>query len=151
LYSAEGTRVYIARCQQCHDQNRDAHAPLPEALATRPWEDILKALETGVMRAQGAQLTPEERRAVARYLGKAGTSGVVFSPSVDGHIRAFRMSTGEVVWDFDAVRDYTTVNGVLGRGGSFSSTGAVVVDGMLYVNSGYSSMAGNVLLAFSVK
>ena len=69
----EGTRVYIAHCQQCHDQNSDAHAPLKEALANRPWEQIVKALETGAMRAQGAQLSPEERRAVARYLGKAGT------------------------------------------------------------------------------
>src|SRR5712671_795196 len=68
----EGTRVYIAHCQQCHDQNSDAHAPLPEALATRPWEAILTSLENGAMRVQGAQLTPEERRAVARYLGKAG-------------------------------------------------------------------------------
>ena len=73
-WAQEGTRVYIAHCQQCHDQNSAAHAPLPEALATKPWEDILKALETGAMRAQGAQLTPEERRAVSRYLGKAGPS-----------------------------------------------------------------------------
>ncbi len=70
----EGTRVYIANCQKCHDQNSDAHAPLPEALASRPWEAILKSLETGAMRVQGAQLSPEDRRAVARYLGKAGPS-----------------------------------------------------------------------------
>ena len=30
-------------------------------------------------------------------------------------------------------------------------SGPTVVDGMLYVNSGYSSMPGNVLLAFSTK
>ncbi|HLX44537.1 MAG TPA: hypothetical protein VKR43_13925, partial [Bryobacteraceae bacterium] len=54
-FGQEGTRVYIAHCQQCHDQNSDAHAPLVEALNTKPWEDILKALETGSMRAQGAQ------------------------------------------------------------------------------------------------
>ncbi|MGA2116474.1 MAG: PQQ-binding-like beta-propeller repeat protein [Bryobacteraceae bacterium] len=77
--------------------------------------------------------------------------GVVFSPSMDGHIRAYRIKNGEIVWDYDAVRDYTTVNGIPGRGGSFSATGPVVVDGLLYVNSGYSSMPGNVLLAFSVK
>jgi polyvinyl alcohol dehydrogenase (cytochrome) len=73
-FGQEGTRVYIAHCQQCHDQNSDAHAPLAEALASRPWESILKTLETGSMRAQGATLTPEERKAVARYLGKAGPS-----------------------------------------------------------------------------
>jgi polyvinyl alcohol dehydrogenase (cytochrome) len=81
----EGTRVYIAHCQQCHDQNSDAHAPLREALATKPWEQVLKALETGSMRAQGAQLTPEDRRAVARYLGKAGPA--VF-PAMTGHCAA---------------------------------------------------------------
>src|ERR1700680_4386066 len=81
----EGTKVYIAHCQQCHDQNSDAHAPLREALATRPWEQILKALETGSMRAQGAQLKPEDRRAVARYLGKAGPA--VFPP-MTGHCAA---------------------------------------------------------------
>src|SRR5580693_10557278 len=81
----EGTRVYIAHCQQCHDQNNDSHAPLREALATRPWEQIVKALETGSMRAQGAQLTPEDRRAVARYLGKAGPSVL---PPMTGHCAA---------------------------------------------------------------
>jgi polyvinyl alcohol dehydrogenase (cytochrome) len=77
--------------------------------------------------------------------------GVVFSPSMDGHIRAFQVKTGAIVWDFDAVRDYTTVNGIPARGGSFSATGATIVDGILYINSGYSSMPGNVLLAFSAK
>ena len=70
---------------------------------------------------------------------------------MDGHIRAFQVKTGAIVWDFDAVRDYTTVNGIPARGGSFSATGATIVDGMLYINSGYSSMPGNVLLAFSAK
>lgn len=77
--------------------------------------------------------------------------GVVFSPSMDGHIRAYELKTGQIVWDYDAVREYTTVNGIPGRGGSFAATGATVVDGMVYVNSGYSSMPGNVLLAFSAK
>jgi polyvinyl alcohol dehydrogenase (cytochrome) len=78
-------------------------------------------------------------------------AGAVISPSMDGHIRAFQNKTGEVILDFDAVRDFPTVNGIPGKGGSFSSTGAVVADGYLYVNSGYSSMPGNVLLAFSTK
>jgi polyvinyl alcohol dehydrogenase (cytochrome) len=77
--------------------------------------------------------------------------GVVFVPSMDGHMRAFDSRTGKVVWDFDAVRDFQTVNGIPAKGGSFASTGPVVVDGMVYVNSGYSSMPGNALLAFSAK
>lgn len=77
--------------------------------------------------------------------------GAVFSPSMDGHIRAYETKSGRIVWDFDALRDFETVNGIAAKGGSFSSTGATVVDGMMYINSGYSSMPGNVLLAFGVK
>jgi polyvinyl alcohol dehydrogenase (cytochrome) len=48
------------------------------------------------------------------------------------------------------VREYETVNGVHGSGGSLNGPGAVVVGGRLFVNSGYgrAGMAGNVLLAF---
>jgi polyvinyl alcohol dehydrogenase (cytochrome) len=78
--------------------------------------------------------------------------GVVFSGSVDGHLRAFATEDGRVVWDFDTARDYKTANGVPGKGGSLDGAGPVVVGGMLFVNSGYArngGMAGNVLLAFA--
>jgi polyvinyl alcohol dehydrogenase (cytochrome) len=78
---------------------------------------------------------------------------VVFSGSSDGHLRAYAARDGKVIWDFDTVRDYQTANGVEARGGSLDGPGAVVVDGMVYVNSGYGAMGGipgNVLLAFSV-
>jgi polyvinyl alcohol dehydrogenase (cytochrome) len=77
--------------------------------------------------------------------------GVVFSGSVDGHLRAFATEDGRVLWDFDTVRDYETVNGVRGKGGSLDGAGPVVVGGLLFVNSGYArngGIAGNVLLAF---
>ena len=79
--------------------------------------------------------------------------GVVFSGSLDGHLRAYSAEEGKVIWDFDTVREYQTVNGVRATGGSLNGPGAVVVDGMLIVNSGYArlgSIPGNVLLAFSV-
>jgi polyvinyl alcohol dehydrogenase (cytochrome) len=79
--------------------------------------------------------------------------GVVLSGSVDGHMRAYAAEDGRILWDFDTARDFETVNGVSGHGGSIDGAGAVVVDGMVYVNSGYSrqsGMAGNVLLAFEV-
>jgi polyvinyl alcohol dehydrogenase (cytochrome) len=72
-YAQEGTRVFISKCQQCHSPNSDSHAPSVQALATMPWQDIVKALETGPMKAQGSSLTPDERRAVARYLGSVDT------------------------------------------------------------------------------
>lgn len=77
--------------------------------------------------------------------------GVVFSGSVDGHLRAYLIKTGAIVWDFNTTRDYETVNGVPGKGGSLDSAGPVIVDGMVFANSGYGmwqGLPGNVLLAF---
>jgi polyvinyl alcohol dehydrogenase (cytochrome) len=79
--------------------------------------------------------------------------GVVFSGGVDGHLRAYSAKDGRIIWDIDTEREYKTVNGVKANGGSLDESGAVIVGGMLYVNSGYffqGSAAGNVLLAFSV-
>ena len=78
---------------------------------------------------------------------------VVFSGSIDGHIRAFAAANGERLWDFDTAREYATVNGVPARGGSLDGAGAVIAGGMVFVNSGYprfGGMPGNVLLAFAL-
>ncbi|HET9217236.1 MAG TPA: PQQ-binding-like beta-propeller repeat protein [Terriglobia bacterium] len=79
--------------------------------------------------------------------------GVVFSGSVDGHLRAYSTSTGEVLWDVDTAREFETVNGKPARGGSIDVAGPAIVNGMVFVNSGYGQwggMPGNVLLVFSV-
>jgi len=79
--------------------------------------------------------------------------GVVFSGSVDGHLRAFSASTGEILWDTDTEREFQTVNGKPAHGGSLDAAGPAVVNGMVFVNSGYGQWGGrpgNVLLAFSV-
>jgi polyvinyl alcohol dehydrogenase (cytochrome) len=79
--------------------------------------------------------------------------GVIFSGGLDGHLRAYSAEDGHILWDTDTAMDFKTVNGVKAHGGSLDGPGAVVVGGMLYVNSGYSflgSAPGNVLLAFSI-
>jgi len=79
--------------------------------------------------------------------------GIVFSGSLDGHLRAYSAEEGKVIWDFDTVREYETVNGLRANGGSLNGPGAVLAGGMLFVNSGYArlgSIPGNVLLAFSI-
>jgi len=79
--------------------------------------------------------------------------GVVFSGSVDGHLRAYAAGTGEVLWDVDTAQEFETVNGKPARGGAMDVAGAAVVNGMVFVNSGYSQWGGkpgNVLLVFSV-
>jgi polyvinyl alcohol dehydrogenase (cytochrome) len=78
--------------------------------------------------------------------------GVVFAGSMDGHLRAHDTRDGRVLWDFDTVRDFSTVNGVQGKGGAIDGPGAIVANGMVLVNSGYTrqgGIAGNVLLAFT--
>jgi polyvinyl alcohol dehydrogenase (cytochrome) len=79
--------------------------------------------------------------------------GVVFSGSLDGHLRGYATQDGAIIWDFDTAKSYDTVNGAAASGGSLDTAGPTVADGMLYVNSGYGRFwghRGNVLLAFSV-
>jgi polyvinyl alcohol dehydrogenase (cytochrome) len=78
--------------------------------------------------------------------------GAVFSGSMDGHLRAYAAADGKLLWDFDTLRDFDTVNGVKAKGGSLNATGPTIYGGMLFVNSGYGAlggMPGNVLLAFA--
>ena len=81
--------------------------------------------------------------------------GVVFSGSFDGAMRAFSSKDGAIVWEFDTNREFDTVNGVKAKGASIGgNAGPVVVDGMVYVSSGYDGPGGrpgNVLLAFGVE
>jgi polyvinyl alcohol dehydrogenase (cytochrome) len=80
--------------------------------------------------------------------------GAVFSGSMDGHIRAFSTVDGKLLWDFDTEKDFSTVNGISAHGGSLDGAGPVIVDGMVYLNSGYPRFGGaigNVLLAFSAE
>jgi len=80
--------------------------------------------------------------------------GVIFSTSTDGHIRAHSVEDGQLLWEFDTMRDFDSVNGVKSRGGSIDGPGPVVVDGMVFITSGYprnSGVPGNVLLAFGAE
>jgi len=83
--------------------------------------------------------------------------GAVLSGALDGHMRVYSSQDGRVIWDFDTAREFPTVNGKPAHGGShggsIDATGAAIVGGMVFVNSGYNQfggMPGNVLLAFSV-
>jgi polyvinyl alcohol dehydrogenase (cytochrome) len=78
--------------------------------------------------------------------------GVVFSGARDGVLRAYSTTDGSVLWQYDTMRRFETVNEVEGRGGSIDGPGPVAAGGMLFVNSGYAywgGAPGNVLLAFS--
>jgi polyvinyl alcohol dehydrogenase (cytochrome) len=79
--------------------------------------------------------------------------GVVFSGSLDGHLRGYSVKDGSIVWDFDTGVEFPTVNGVKAKGGSIDAAGPTVAGGMLFINSGYGrfvGQGGNVLLALTV-
>jgi polyvinyl alcohol dehydrogenase (cytochrome) len=77
--------------------------------------------------------------------------GVVFSGSMDGHLRAYSAKDGKILWDFDSRPEFKTVNGIAAHGGSMSGSGPTVSGNMVYVTSGFTvtaGMPGNLLLAF---
>ncbi|GAA3884534.1 PQQ-binding-like beta-propeller repeat protein [Saccharothrix violaceirubra] len=82
--------------------------------------------------------------------------GLVFEGSNDGKFRAYSARDGRVLWTFDTLRDFAGVDGRTGRGGAIAGGGggAVVANGMVYAQSGYSpeypSPHGTVLLAFGL-
>jgi polyvinyl alcohol dehydrogenase (cytochrome) len=82
-----------------------------------------------------------------------GIPGAVFSGALDGHLRAYSTADGRILWDYDTVRDFETVNGLKGRGGALDVGGPVVAGGMLFATSGSAQrngLPGNVLLGFAV-
>lgn len=79
--------------------------------------------------------------------------GVLFSGSMDGHMRAYDPASGKVIWDIDTKREFETVNNVPARGGSIKGAGVTVVNGWVYFGSGYGlwGLPGNVFLAYGPK
>jgi polyvinyl alcohol dehydrogenase (cytochrome) len=76
--------------------------------------------------ASRARCSPAQSAAIT------ATPNAVFSGSVDGRIRAYSPKDGKVLWEYDTVREFETVNGVKAKGGSTDGPDPVVVNGMLY-------------------
>ena len=70
-----GAKVYHSTCAACHE-GQVPKAPHKMFLQMMPPENILAALTTGLMKAQGAALTPKARQEVAEYLGGAPLGAV---------------------------------------------------------------------------
>ena len=141
--AADDERVYFAVSDITHPDPGGLHAV---ALGTgqRVWMTPPPPLACqagrGCSAAQSAALT--------------AIPGAVFSGSVDGALRVYSAATGTVLWQFDANRSFTTVNGVVANGASMLGPGPAVAGGMVFVNSGYGAFqgrAGNVLLAFGIE
>jgi polyvinyl alcohol dehydrogenase (cytochrome) len=93
----------------------------------------------------------------SRNIGHDGpltvTGDLVLSGGWDGLFRILSAATGELLWQFDTVRAFETVNGVDAKGGSMGAAGPVVSGKRLFVPTGYvgvkNGMQGNALLMFS--
>ena len=77
---------------------------------------------------------------------------MVFEGAADGTLYAVSAADGKKLWEFNTAQAFEAVNKVPAHGGAISVSGAVVVDGMVFIGSGYAvnsgASAGNVLLAF---
>ncbi|WP_460960561.1 outer membrane protein assembly factor BamB family protein [Spirosoma litoris] len=66
--AAEGQKLYMATCNNCHKAEAGVGAPGYFVLAQMPPRAILAALETGKMREQAKNLTTDQRKAIAQWL-----------------------------------------------------------------------------------
>lgn len=81
------------------------------------------------------------------------TDELVFVGGLDGVLRVHASRSGELLWSYDTIRVYDTVNGVAAKGGSIDSAGPVLIDGKLILNSGYDKfreIPGNALIVFEL-
>jgi polyvinyl alcohol dehydrogenase (cytochrome) len=121
-------------------------------------------LRTGAVAA--VQLATGEKRWVIPVEAPSGSGprgetaaltaipGAIFSGSWEGVVRAFSSDDGHLLWEYNTMHEFQTVNGVKAKGGSMAAPGPTVVDGMVFVGSGYTfttGIPGNVLLAFSAQ
>ena len=75
----------------------------------------------------------------------------VVQGSLDGMLRIFAADSGRLLFEYDTLRDFATVNGVAAHGGAIDNASVLAAGATLYVNSGYGLFGqpeGNVLLAF---
>lgn len=142
--AADEKNVYIPVSDNAHEQAGGLHA-IDLLTGERRW------VAPPPSRFCGART---DDCSAAQVSAIAVIPGVIFSGSNDGGIRAYSTDNGSIIWQFDTNRQFATVNGIAANGGSLMAAGPTVVDGMLFVNSGYStngSRPGNVLLAFGIR
>lgn len=149
--ATDGKVIYMANADSLGGANRS-----PGIYAMNPadgkviWSTPAPTVPCGWERGQGSSCVNANSAAPALI------PGAVIAGTVDGHLRAYNPTTGEIFWTFNtAGQTYQTINGTPNqRGGNIDAGGAVVAEGMVFTMAGYiANMGGvpnNVLLAFSV-
>jgi len=108
-----------------------------------------------------ADCTDARKKFVPRCGSLYGLSGAptvigdhIITGGLDGRVYMLEKKTGKLVWTFDTAREFTSVNGVKGNGGSFDNASIVAANGLVLMNSGYGLFgqgAGNVMIALKPK
>ncbi len=156
--ASDGRRVYVPNADNPFAVMRNprtgeqAHPSGLEQPATGVYALDLGAGEV-IWKAEPDMTACAGRPGCQPFFSAAATviDGAVLSGSLDGHMRAYSTEDGSVLWDVDTAREFVTVNGVPGNGGSIDGPGPVVARGTLLITTGYdmfSEMPGNLLLAF---
>src|SRR5579862_9155802 len=64
-----GISAFERECTKCHGNAAVDRAPSPAAIRQMPPERIYAAITTGIMQTQAANLTDEQKRRLAEYMG----------------------------------------------------------------------------------
>lgn len=83
----------------------------------------------------------------------SSTSDLVFAGGLDGILRALDTNNGDILWETNTRQSFGLRNGIEAEGGSIESDGPVIVNGQVFITSGYEKWAespGNVLLVYSL-
>ena len=150
--AAEGARVYAP----INDMNDTQNGDFLDPLLARPGIAAVDANSGKVLwqHVQEDVCDPEIRFCDPGISAPVtAISGAVIAGHLDGFVRIYEGTSGEVMWEFDTAQDLQTVNGVSARGASISGAGPAVGQGHIVINSGYglySHEPGNALLVFSV-
>lgn len=146
--AADDQQVYFAVSDVVHGPERAGGlAAVNLATGTRSWY---------VRPPKMTCEKPDDQRCIqGQSAAVTAIPGAVFSGATNGIMRAYSAADGKVLWEYDTVREFQTVNKLPAKGGYIDGAGPTVVGGVVYFISGYSSLRGgapgNVLLAFSPK
>ena len=83
----------------------------------------------------------------------SSTADLVVAGALNGHLFAHDQASGAVLWEYDTVQDFSSVNEVPAKGGAIDSAGPVFSGDYMIVNSGYATfgqLPGNALLVFKL-
>lgn len=144
----EGQRLFVPISDL-----KDGHDGRRYDMDGRPGLYALDPSNGKVMWSAPAQDGCKDRKFCDPGISAAVTAipGIVLAGHMDGVLRAYDSTSGQVVWKYDATAPVKTVSGTTAHGGSFGGPGPVVREGYLVVNSGYGlyfHMPGNVMLVF---